>query len=178
MKKIIVYCHGYGSSPNSSKVERLMQEPDFDVYAYPASVDPYIAIETVSHNIDKMLLEKDLELSSELIIVGTSLGAWLAAKLATLYKCHAVIINPAVDPCTTLEKYGVPLEIREKYSIFAPAMNHTYFFAGYDEVIDNREFRRNLLAAGYHVEVVHGADHRFGGQAFEHVIKHLKRQSK
>ncbi len=172
MKKIIVYFHGYGSSVNSDKVTRLKQEPGFEVYAYPANIDPVIAVKEVSDNIDLMLIT-DPEVSCELIFVGTSLGAWLASKMAKMYQCKAVIINPSIDPTTSLEKYGVPLKIREKYSVLAPYKGHKYFFARHDEVIDNREFRNNLTDAGFDVTIVDGADHRFAGPAFEEVIKYL-----
>ena len=173
MKKMIVYFHGYGSSKNSAKVVRLKKENDFNVFSFNVDIDPDVALEQLTDNID-MALMKDLHNPEKLVFVGTSLGGWWAAKMASIYKCKAVLINPSINPGVSLAKYGVSQEIFDKYYTFPPKMEHKYFFAKNDEVIDSENFRDNLINAGYDVTVEDEADHRFGGAPFEKVVSYLK----
>jgi len=173
MKKLIIYFHGYGSSQNSDKATRLRQDVDFNVYAFNIDIDPDVAKKHLIDCIDMALID-DLEAPEELVFVGTSLGAWWASKMAALYDCKAVLINPSVDPANSLLKYGVPKEICDKYSTFAPALTHKYFFAETDEVINNVFFRDTLKDVGFDVEIVKDSDHSFRGDPFEKVVKYLK----
>lgn len=173
MKKLIVYFHGFGSSPNTDKVVRLKKEADFEVYAFPINIDYDVSIKELEHNID-MMLATDPEQPVKLVFVGTSLGGWWAKKMSKMYQCKAVVINPSVAPNESLKKYGVSDEICEKYHPIAPYEVDKYFFAEHDEVIDNVEFRQNLINAGYDVTIVKDANHRFNGESFELVVKYLK----
>lgn len=173
MKKVIVYFHGYGSSPNSDKVKRLRQEKDWEVYAFPINIDPTIAFSQLTLYIDMVLAEEPIEEDFEMVFVGTSLGAWWASRISRLYKCNAVLINPCVDPAMSLAKYDVPDEIRSKYYLLSPYFAHKYFFAENDEVIPNETFRHYLFEAGYDITVTPNATHRFDGEAFEGVIDYL-----
>lgn len=173
MKKMIVYLHGYGSSRNSSKVARLKQEKDFNVYAFNIDIDPDVARKQLVEDIDMALME-DLHRPEQLVFVGTSLGGWWAGRMAKLYKCKAVIINPSIDPGVSLAKYGVSPEILNKYHLFPPHIGHKYFFAKKDAVIDSEQFRETLINSGYDVTVDDSADHRFGGAPFEKVVSYLK----
>lgn len=173
MKKLIVYFHGYGSSPKSDKVARLRQEPDFNVHAFNIDIDPVFAEKHLTHWINMCLVD-NIHLPEKLVFVGTSLGGWWAKKMAKQYKCKAVIINPSVDPANSLIKYGIAEEVLSGYHLLAPYIGDKYFFAEHDEVIDNVEFRNNLIDSGYDVTVVKNADHRFGGDAFEKVVSYLK----
>ena len=173
MKKVIVYFHGYGSSPNSDKVTRLRQEKNWETYAFPINIDPVVAFEQLSGNIDMILADNPHDEDILLVFVGTSLGAWWASKMAKVYTCHAVLINPSIDPETSLLKYDVEPVICQKYHMLAPYHGNKYFFAENDEVIPNEEFRNYLIDAEYNVTVTPNTDHRFGGEAFEGVIKYI-----
>ena len=171
MEKLIVYCHGYGSGTKSTKLKAL-KSAGFNAHCFAADVDPDKANAYLTNKIDKLLLEysnRDIEL----VFVGTSLGGWTASRMAKLYKTKAVIINPSVDPSTSLLKYGVSKEICDRYHLFCPHETHKYFFAKYDEIIDNRDFSKSLTEAGYDVTIVDGADHRFE-KHFGLVIDYLK----
>jgi predicted esterase YcpF (UPF0227 family) len=173
MKRLIVYFHGYGSSKDSDKVTRLKRESDFIVHAFDININADVAYNELTQNID-MMLATDVEQPVKLVFVGTSLGGWWASRMAKLYQCKAVVINPSIDPENSLLKYGVPYEVCERYHLFAPFIGHKYFFARYDEVIDSRQFRDNLSHSGHDVTVIDKADHRFNGEPFEEVIKYLK----
>jgi predicted esterase YcpF (UPF0227 family) len=171
MEKLIVYCHGYGSGANSNKLKAL-KKAGFNAHCFDADVDPVEAMTYLTNKIDNLLIDH-LNQDVELVFVGTSLGGWTASRLSKLYKAKAVIINPSVDPATSLLKYGVPEEICERYHVFAPYEGHKYFFAKYDEVIDNQIFSKNLTDAGFNVTIVSDADHRFE-KHFGLVIDYLK----
>jgi predicted esterase YcpF (UPF0227 family) len=173
MRKMIIYFHGYGSSSKSDKATRLKAEESFKVFSFDIDIDPDVAFKQLSHNIDMALIE-DMHLPEELIFVGTSLGGWWAEKMAKLYQCKAVIINPSVNPASSLSKYGVAKEIRDKYYEFQPDVRHKYFFAKRDDVINNDQFRINLIESGHDVTIDSKADHRFSGEPFENVVNYLK----
>ena len=56
MKKIIVYCHGFGSSAKTDKVERLKVVKDSEVYAWDIDIDPRVSIDALTKSIDDILL--------------------------------------------------------------------------------------------------------------------------
>lgn len=98
MKKFIVYFHGYASSPNTDKVTQLkLAYPNDYIYAFLADIDPEIAIKEVGNNIDLALLDH-IEEDIDITFIGTSLGAWLAAKMADLYGVKSILINPVLYP--------------------------------------------------------------------------------
>ena len=171
MKKIIVYCHGYGSNPNTDKLQQL-KDAGFDAYCYLACIDPVVAFDSISNEIDLMLLDY-LHQDIELIFVGTSLGGWMASKLAKAYDCRAVIINPSYDPELSLEKYGISEEIRNKYSKINISEKFHYFFAEKDEVLDHSNCLDAAASSRCSYNMVRGADHRFNDH-FHLVIDYLK----
>lgn len=178
MSTIIIYFHGYNSSPNSDKVERLRQIPDSIVHAFPASVDPDVAIDSVGNEILNVLLDR-IHTDDQIVFVGTSLGGWLASKLATMYDVPAILINPSFNPAITLERYDVPVEVRNRYKPIVPRMfKDVYFFAEQDDVIPNEEMRGALRMLGGTVFVDKTADHRFNGEPFEEVCKYIERRFK
>jgi predicted esterase YcpF (UPF0227 family) len=170
MKKVIVYCHGYGSNTKSGKVQQL-KDAGFETYCFKADMDPDIACESLCDNIDLMLLDY-LHQDIELIFVGTSLGGWMASKLAAAYDCRAVIINPSYDPELSLEKYGISEEIRNKYAKLTISKKFHYFFAEKDEVLDHSEFLADIVSLCSY-DMVADADHRFN-EHFHLVIDYLK----
>lgn len=173
MSLIVVYFHGYGSSPNSQKVLTLREQLNCPVYCFPADVDPQKAVDLISYNIDLVLLE-DMHKDDQLLFIGTSLGGWLASKMAAMYKVPAIIINPSTNPRESLKKYGVAPAILEKYDELVLSDKNTYFFADKDEVIDHTAIRKELTDKGIMFNVAFDADHRYQGPAFDRVIQHIK----
>ena len=54
------------------------------------------------------LLEDSIELlkdAYEITLVGSSLGGYYSIYLANKYNLKAVLINPAIDPCKTLQRF-------------------------------------------------------------------------
>lgn len=169
MRNVIVYFHGYGSNPKSHKVAMLKSLPNVEVFAYTANIDPDIAVTEVSENIDRMLLDDTVN-DVNIIFIGTSLGAWLASKLAYTYCVKTVLINPSVTPHITLKRYGIPDDICNKYTPLIPSFTDKFIFAEDDVVIDNTAFRNFLITTGYDVTVVPSGGHRFSGDTFKQYV--------
>lgn len=165
---MIVYFHGFGSSPNSDKVVSLKDTfPEDYVYAFPINIDPEIAEKELETNINNALLD---HLNEEilLIFIGTSLGGWWASKFGGEYGCTAIIINPSHQPQDTLGQYGISQDICDKYShiSYYPEKDY-YFFAKHDEVI---EPRYDLNWPHLFLYDQPSVGHRFNGPEFDDVI--------
>jgi predicted esterase YcpF (UPF0227 family) len=170
MEKIIIYCHGYGSNANSSKLEQL-KNAGFEAYCFDADINPIQALEDLTNQID-MLLCENVNRDVELIFVGTSLGGWMASQLSDIYSAKSIIINPSINSRLSLLKYGVSSEICNLYNSFKYSKKTKYFFAENDEIIDNVKTREKLIDEGYDVTIVANSDHRFDKQ-FNLIIEYL-----
>ena len=98
---MIVYIHGFNSSPASFKagvlqreLERCGRSADFLAPALPHS--PAAAI---------MLLEDLLHQHPRATLIGSSLGGYYATWLAETHGARAVLVNPAVRPYELLASY-------------------------------------------------------------------------
>ena len=117
---MIVYLHGFNSSPQSYKarlLERSMAERGLaDRYACPAlpprAGDALARIEPL--------------LAAGTCLVGSSLGGFYATWLAEKHGLRAVLINPAIDPHLGLRAYLGPqqnLYTGERYELTARDVN-------------------------------------------------------
>lgn len=168
---IVFYFHGYGSSAKTDKVQRL-KDAFPETYAWDIDIDPEVSLPFLKEKIDCVLLNHYNDCMTVPIFVGTSLGAWYASQLADVYGCASVIINPSWNSLKTLEKYGVPLDIRSKYSSFIWSPKAKYFIAKNDEVVDFAPVRSILNSMN--TEWVDNSDHRFNGPEFDKVIEYIK----
>lgn len=163
MKKIIVYCHGYGSSSKTDKVERLRAVENSEVVAFDINIDPDVSVLYLMNTITDYMLTARMHEEAELVFVGTSLGAWYANILGNVFRVKTVLINPCYDPKNMLVKYGVDKEILNKYSSMIPNDFSEIIIAADDEVIDYSNF-------GYEANFVSAGDHRFNGPEFEKYV--------
>ena len=100
---MIVYLHGFNSSPASHKAQVMkkhMQDAGLaQLYACPALPDtPAEAIRVVETAIEG----RD---PRYLTVIGSSLGGFYATYLAETLGCRAVLINPAITPHIGLQAY-------------------------------------------------------------------------
>lgn len=171
--RTIFYFHGYGSTPNSDKVARLKAAfPDDSVYAFPVPLDPVDADIYLTSQIIMALVD-NLHSDGPTVFVGTSLGAYWAGRLAKDFGVPSILINPAIDPATTLEKYGVSPETRAKFSKMPIEDSQIYFFAVKDDVIDNLATHEILMnREGIDTPMFWFKDetHRFDGPGFDRVF--------
>ena len=94
---LLVYLHGFRSSPRSSKavltgeaVKKLSTtENPFEWYCPQLVASPKASMDMVIGHIDSSKHDR-------LIVMGSSLGGYYANYLAEKYGCKAVALNPAV----------------------------------------------------------------------------------
>ncbi|GAB3539592.1 alpha/beta fold hydrolase [Noviherbaspirillum agri] len=170
---MILYLHGFRSSPQSFKARLIAQRmqtlglaAEYCCPQLPASPREAIAL---ARNIAAQVAPEGLTL------VGSSLGGYYATYLAEELGCRAVLLNPAVKSPRDLEKYvGVttafhsdePFEFKREYidelkalAVDRISQPERYFLvaATGDEVLDWREMVAHY--AGAHHCVIEGSDH-------------------
>jgi predicted esterase YcpF (UPF0227 family) len=166
---VIVYLHGFNSSPESHKAQvlgRYMAERGLaGQYACPAL--PVSAREAVG------VIER-LRIGPQTCFVGSSLGGFYATHLVEKHGAKAVLLNPAIEPHVGLRAYlgpqknlysGESYELTEGHlaewaALFAPQITARRYFllveTG-DEVLDYRQAVRRY--AGARQVVTPGGDH-------------------
>jgi len=170
---MILYLHGFRSSPQSFKARMLGQRMlalglERDFLCPQLSASPKAAIDLALSLVEGIP-------ANELTLVGSSLGGYYANWLAENIGCRAVLLNPAVQPPRELEKYvGVTtafhsdevFEFKAEYidELKALAVNRItlperYFLiaATGDEVLDWREMTQHYTGARH--RVIQDSDH-------------------
>ncbi|MGH6622477.1 MAG: YqiA/YcfP family alpha/beta fold hydrolase [Burkholderiaceae bacterium] len=170
---MIVYLHGFRSSPASRKTtmlrERMTALGLADHYLCPAlPASPLASIETV------IAMVKDVE-PAGLALIGSSLGGYYATALAEKIGCRAALLNPAIAPYRDLRDHvGVrpvyfsqeTIDFRAEYLDELQAIDveritrpERYFLlaATGDAVIDYRSMVARF--AGARQRVIEGSDH-------------------
>jgi predicted esterase YcpF (UPF0227 family) len=170
---MIVYLHGFRSSPASFKTrllaEQMAQLGRADEYVCPhLPASPKAAIALVQD------LIKDVP-AEQLTLIGSSLGGYYATWLAEQTGCRAVLLNPAVKPPRDLESYvgvsteyhsGAPFEFKHEYiaellDLAVEQVTHPdrYFLvaATGDEVLDWQEMLAHYPLARN--RIIQGSDH-------------------
>jgi predicted esterase YcpF (UPF0227 family) len=170
---VIVYLHGFRSSPSSRKATMLRErlralgrEAEYVCPALPPS--PRASIDLVS----AMVRETPAAL---LALIGSSLGGYYATWLAEKCGCRAVLLNPAIAPARDLEAHlgrqpvyfsDAEIDFRPEYlgelrSIDTPAITRPerYFLvaATGDALIDYRTMTNKYRGARQ--RVIDGGDH-------------------
>ena len=96
-KTLLVYLHGFRSSPRSSKavmtgdaVKHLSTDTNsYEWYCPQLLASPKLSMEMVVDHIENSNFDR-------LIVIGSSLGGFYTNFLAEKYACKAVALNPAV----------------------------------------------------------------------------------
>ena len=182
----LVYIHGFNSSSASLKGQLLQQAVqasgcDIQLVAPDLPFEPGKAI-----NLLQQVVEQALE-RSRIMLIGSSLGGYYATYLAEQYRCHAVLVNPAVRPYALLDSYlGMQKNIytHEEYILTAahidqlkalevqritrPARYLLMLQTG-DEVLDYRQALEKYQ--GSEQVVIEGGDHGF--QNFSEYIERI-----
>jgi predicted esterase YcpF (UPF0227 family) len=98
---VIVYLHGFNSSPQSHKAQVLQRymaerglESSFACPALPPSADAAIR-----------MIERTAEPSHATCYIGSSLGGFYATYMVERFGGRAVLINPAIEPYADLRTY-------------------------------------------------------------------------
>jgi predicted esterase YcpF (UPF0227 family) len=170
---VILYLHGFLSSPASAKARQLRSAlaaagcaADFVCPQLPVS--PRAAAEVA-------LATAELEEPTRLCLVGSSLGGYYATWLAERLGCRAVLLNPAVRPYDLLAAQvgpqtdhasGLPVEVAAEYldelraldtgAVHVPG-NYLLIATTGDEVIDYRDMLARYPNCA--TRLVEGSDH-------------------
>ncbi len=171
---MIIYLHGFRSSPASFKTRLLAEKmhvlghPDTDYVCPHLPASPKAAIALVQ-NLMTHVAAQDVSL------IGSSLGGFYATWLAEQSGCRAVLLNPAVKPPQDLAKYvGVsteyhseqPFEFKHEYIAQLQALTvpqitqpERYFLmaATGDEVLNWQDMVAHYPGAQH--RIINGSDH-------------------
>lgn len=177
---MILYLHGFRSSPDSFKArlmaqalaERGLAGPEhWQCPQLPAS--PRQALGLAMHLAQELLARADDP--RQLTVIGSSLGGYYATWLAEQLNCKAVLLNPAVEAARDLATQvgthrmyhsDAPFEFRAEYvdelaAARVDVITHPerYFLvaATGDEVLDWREMQARYV--GCRQRIVQGSDH-------------------
>jgi predicted esterase YcpF (UPF0227 family) len=183
---MIIYLHGFNSSPHSHKarlLERYMAECGLaEKYACPEL--PPLASDAIT-SVESLMSKCPGE---TVCFVGSSLGGFYATYLTEKHATRAVLVNPAIDPHVGLRAYlgiqknlhtGEPYQLTEAHleswaSLYAEritAERYLLLVETGDEVLDYRKAVARYAGARQHV--IKGGDHSL--QSFpEHLPRILR----
>ncbi len=107
MPVLLIYIHGFNSSPLSLKAQQMQQwceinRPDIKLEVPRLACYPAAAAAQLTALVDRY--KGDYRIG----LVGSSLGGYLSAWLNSQYGFPAVVINPAVKPYELLADYLGP----------------------------------------------------------------------
>jgi predicted esterase YcpF (UPF0227 family) len=173
---LLVYLHGFRSSPRSSKavmtgdaIQALSTAANpIEWYCPQLLASPKESMSLVTEHIDQSKAD-------HLVVIGSSLGGFYTNYLAEKYGCKAIVLNPAVRAARELAPHvGMmtaydseePFDFRPEYIDELKALQvekisnpHRYFLiaAKGDELLDWREMV-DFYPGAKHL-VLEGSDH-------------------
>ncbi|MGY3896349.1 YqiA/YcfP family alpha/beta fold hydrolase [Aeromonas enterica] len=111
MKSVLLYLHGFNSSPGSAKAQQMAawvaaHRPDIEVIIPAQPNTPAAAWTAIAQTIAEAVARHGDNL--KLGAVGSSLGGFMATRVSEQYGCRAALINPAVRPHELLCDYLGP----------------------------------------------------------------------
>src|SRR5690606_16303688 len=104
---MILYLHGFRSSPKSYKATLMAQALNerglADRWVCPQlPASPRRTLELCNYLIEHACQSSGLVPEHELVVAGSSLGGYYASCLAEHWKCRAVVMNPVVHAARDL----------------------------------------------------------------------------
>lgn len=101
----LLYLHGFNSSPQSVKAQQMREHlqqkrPDIHLICPQLAATPAKAWAQIQAICDELVT-----LGHAFGVAGSSLGGFLATRVAEQYGVRAVVINPAVNPHILLQDY-------------------------------------------------------------------------
>lgn len=187
MRPLVLFLHGFLSSPNSTKSQALssyIQDRGLDIEYMAPSLPNYPA-EALKQL--ELLLDKQCSSARDVGIIGSSLGGFMATVLAQKFRLRAVMINPSVRPYLRADHFigentniysGETFTLHQGHidqlrdmdvkSLTDPRSILVLLQTG-DEVLDYQEAVEFYQGAEQIVE--QGGDHRF--QGFERHLDYI-----
>jgi uncharacterized protein len=164
---LLVYLHGFNSSPQSHKAQVMQRYAAEQGVEFACPALPPLAG-------DAMRVIEKLQMKKGVCLIGSSLGGFYATWLAEKHGLKAALINPAIDPHVGLRAYlgpqknlhtGEPYELTEAHlaeweKLYVPRITprrYLLLVETGDEVLDYRKAVARY--AGAEQVVVKGGDH-------------------
>ncbi|MGL5947964.1 MAG: YqiA/YcfP family alpha/beta fold hydrolase [Aeromonas sp.] len=177
MRSVLLYLHGFNSSPRSLKAQQMAawlaaERPDIQLLIPQLPATPAAAWQQLHAQCTALRADPKVRLG----LVGSSLGGFFAARLSAAFDCRAALINPAVRPHALLKDYLgwqqnpytgeryelLPAHINELAALYAlPLVGERCWLLAQtgDEVLDYREAQAAYPFARRTFEL--GGDHAF-----------------
>ena len=132
---VMMYIHGFRSGANGSKREQLQNhfEGKYRVIAPEVDADP----ETSLCKINDIIAREKPQ-----IIVGTSLGGWMAL-MCDSGDASLVVVNPCFDPKDTLGQWK-----NEDLEYFCPRLDGVQTYRLTDEILNKYDQKDMITALG------------------------------
>jgi predicted esterase YcpF (UPF0227 family) len=149
----ILYVHGYASGVKSSDPK----------YTALSNLGTVLAIAPDYDNGSSHVLSEVLEFSIKNdidLIVGTSMGGWVAPHISNTLGIPFVALNPSIHPSINLKKYGGDTEIIDSYPDISKSGFGLVSVEMGDEVIDPK-YTIDYFSDVYNVIPFDGGSHRF-----------------
>ena len=173
--KTVLYLHGFASSSRSEKAliirEFFQQQLPHHRLLIPDL--PYTPLEADA------LLQQLCQEYPPSAVIGSSLGGFLATRIAEQYQCQAVLINPAVHPHLLLRQHlgryyhpvhdihytvdGSHLPILQRFQVteIADPSRYLVLLETADEVLDYRQAVE--FYAQCQLDITEGGNHSYQG---------------
>ena len=142
----VLYIHGANSvfDSNSERIKNMKLDPNInEVYGFNHSFK--ISLDDIIENAKTILLEKDVD-----VVVGCSLGGYLASIIGGVFSLPAIVINPVYDIKLIINKYAVSYKFAN--SVKNVKFNHVPIMGVYlglqDSVINPIESKKHLIELG------------------------------
>ena len=167
---IIAYLHGYNSYfKQNEKVEALKMLGR----VVGLDIDYNVGSDVVIDKVCDWAIKEDVDL-----VVGCSMGGWLASHVGSRLGVPAVMLNPAISPSSSLKKYidvpegeldygGYPMRaidrsVVESYPALSKKAWGLVLLEKGDDIF-NYKNSKSILSKYYKVIVSDGGSHRYEG---------------
>lgn len=175
MDYVLIYIHGFLSSPQSVKAQQAIAFMQSHYPEIPMEVPEVPNYPQQAANLLESLAEKHQ--GKDLRFIGSSMGGFMSTHLLEKYGGKAVLINPAVKPFELLEDYLgehvnphtqkeftlTPAHIQELIALNTPQISspekYWVLLQTGDETLDYRQAEQKYAASKLTIE--RGGDHSF-----------------
>lgn len=175
--KTILYIHGFNSAGTGSKAQSIAEHYKGQLHVLTPTFN-YKDLKGTLRVLGSTMLTKRPQ-----VVIGTSLGGYLALLASCKYGCKCVAVNPVTDPYTVLRPMLGELRnfvTKERYILreqdILPYKEHTakefaplqpadeatrFLLSEADELLGDHHYLEARYPQCHHFQYFEGFDHRF-----------------